>query len=248
MTDLNKPRAAADAIVEIFEALLGRAQVPPDSEQAEYAACLTLTIFEQFRSAMCLVDANLASHAAGPIRSMLEGVADLQNLCHCSGYTHQMRYESARENVALFEEFGKSENVSEEMRATLAEWDAHDRPLRDELKAAGFKELKLKDKLRRIDLEMFYSYYRVLCALVHPNLTSLRARHRSSANLVLYRAVVEPPVIMMLLRCAVDLLMRAIDDVHLYTDLDANEVHAATDKALQMWRDADPDLEAESLS
>ncbi|WP_126282566.1 DUF5677 domain-containing protein [Burkholderia stagnalis] len=246
MTELNKPRVVADAIVEMFEALLGRAQVPPDSEQAEYAVYLTLTIFEQFRSAMCLVDANLASHAAGPIRSMLEGVADLQNLCHCSEYTNQMRYESARENVALFDEFGKSEDVPEDMRVTLAEWDAHDRPIRDELKASGFKELKLKDKLKRIDLEAFYSYYRVLCALVHPNLTSLRARHRSSANIVQYCAVVEPSMIMLLLRCAVDFLMRAMDDVHLYTDLHVDEVHAAIDKALQMWREVDPGLTAEA--
>jgi len=241
--ELDKAYKAANVIVEMFEDILERAQVPSDSEQAELAACLTLTIFEQFHSAVCLMEADLASHAAGPIRSMLEGVADLQNLCHCSAYVDQMRYQSARENVALFDEFGASAGVTEDMASTLAEWDALDRPIRDELRTRGFKELKLKEKLERIDLESLYSYYRVLFALVHPNLTSLRSRHRTSANLVLYRAAAEPPLVAMLLRLAVGLLTRAMDDVHLYTDLDVDEIHSATDKAVALWRDADPDFE-----
>lgn len=94
-------RAAALTILDRFEELIGRANVS-DSGEARIGACLTLTIFEQFRCAMCVIDGGYASHAAGPIRSMLEGVADLMNLSKSADYLDQLHYEDARSNVALF--------------------------------------------------------------------------------------------------------------------------------------------------
>lgn len=119
MTKPELARAAAATILNSFEDPLGRANVA-DSGEARIGASLTLTIFEQFRSARCLVDAGYGSHAAGPIRSMLEGVADLLILSNDADYLDQLRYENARNNVALFNELLKLENVSDVMAEKVA--------------------------------------------------------------------------------------------------------------------------------
>lgn len=90
MTRPEPVRGAAAVTLGNFEKLIARANVE-DSGVARIGACLILTIFEQFRVAMCLVDAGHASHAAGPIRSMLEGVADLMNLSTSAVYFDQLR-------------------------------------------------------------------------------------------------------------------------------------------------------------
>jgi hypothetical protein len=66
MTKPEPARAAATTILDSYEVLLGRANVA-DSGEARIGASLILTIFEQFRSALCLIDAGYASHAAAPL-------------------------------------------------------------------------------------------------------------------------------------------------------------------------------------
>ncbi|CAG9262452.1 DUF5677 domain-containing protein [Burkholderia orbicola] len=245
MSNLLRLHNAAQAIVEMFEDTVSNAEVPPDTEWAEFAACLMLTTFEQFHAALHLIDVKLASHAAGPVRSMLEGVAELLNLCADPEYFQTMRYNSARENVALFEEFKKSTGVPDEMTQALAEWDAQDRPTRDELKPEmkkrGDHDLKLADKLKRVELSNVYAMYRVLCAFVHPNLTSLKARHRTGANVVQYRAETQPPVVAMLYRIAVDLLCRCMSETYKFTNLNQGDVDSVVEKAVAMWHKVDPD-------
>jgi len=72
MTKPEPARAAATTILDSYEVLIARANVA-DSGEARIGACLTLTIFEQFRSALCLIDAGLATHAAGPIARCSKG-------------------------------------------------------------------------------------------------------------------------------------------------------------------------------
>lgn len=245
MSDLHRLHNTAQAIIEMFEGTVSNAEVPPDTEWAEFAACLTLTTFEQFHAALHLIDAKLASHAAGPVRSMLEGVAELLNLCADPEYFQTMRYNSARENIALFEEFKKSTDVPDEITQALAEWDAQDRPTRDELKPKmkkrGDHDLKLADKFKRVELSNVYAMYRVLCAFVHPNLTSLKARHRTGANVVQYRAETQPPVVAMLYRIAVDLLCRCMSETYKFMNLNQGDVDSVVEKAVVMWHKVDPD-------
>ncbi|WP_426281925.1 DUF5677 domain-containing protein [Burkholderia ambifaria] len=244
MSELGRFHSTAHAIIEMFEGAVSNVEVPPDTEWAECAACLMLTSFEQFHAALHLIDAKLASHAAGPVRSMLEGLADLLNLCADPEYFHTMRYNSARENVALFEDFKKNTGIPDEVTQALAEWDARDRPIRDELKPEmkrrGDHDLKLADKLNRVGLSSVYAMYRLLCAFVHPNLTSLKARHRMSANILQYRAETQPQVVAMLYPIAVDLLCRCMSEVYKFTNLSQSEVDAITAKAVALWHEVDP--------
>jgi hypothetical protein len=102
MPDLKRVHETANAIIGMFEhELLPRITVQANNEAAKMSACLTLSIFEQFHAAMELSGAGLASHAAGPIRSMLDGLGDLLNLSASSAYVDSMKLFGARERQTV---------------------------------------------------------------------------------------------------------------------------------------------------
>ncbi|MFM0088937.1 DUF5677 domain-containing protein [Paraburkholderia sediminicola] len=236
MTNPEPARAAATTILDSYEVLLGRANVS-DSGEARIGACLTLTIFEQFRSALCLIDGGYATHAAGPIRSMLEGVADLMNLSKDPEYLNQLHYENARSSVALFNELLKMENVPDDMAEKVGEWKDQDEPVRKELRKAGHEKLAIEEKLKRADLGDAYAQYRILCAMVHTSITSLISRHAGRERLTElgYCRPAEPSVIGMLLMIAVDLLVRAGSELHSFTDLTEDEINGIAEEAKRVW-------------
>jgi hypothetical protein len=236
MTKAGPARAAATTTLEGFEGLIARANVA-DSGEARIGACLILTIFEQFRAALCLIDGGHATHAAGPIRSMLEGVADLTNLSANAEYLDQLRYENARSNVAMFSDILRLENVPEEIAATVKEWKERDEPVRDELSKAGKERILLETKLKNVDLVGMYLHYRILCAFVHPNLTALITRHAGRERLteLEYCRLIDEPVLGMLLMIAVDLLVRAGSELHQFTDLSERDVNAVAEEAKRTW-------------
>ncbi|WP_438397175.1 hypothetical protein [Caballeronia sp. DA-9] len=146
--------------------------------------------------------------------------------------------------MALFEEFKKSTGVPDEMKQMLAEWDVHDRPTPDEfkpeMKRRGDNDLKLAYKLKRVELSNVYAMYRVLCAFVHPNLMSLKARHRTG-EMSSSTAETQPHVVVMLYRIAVDLLCRCISEMYKLTNLSQSDVDAITAKGRCDMAEVDPD-------
>lgn len=236
MTKPEAARAAATTILDSYEVLVGRANVA-DSGEARIGASLTLTIFEQFRSALCLIDAGYASHAAGPIRSMLEGVADLMNLSKDAGYLNQLHFDDARGNVALFDDAMRLGNVPNEIADKLRERRDRDEPSRKELRKAGYEKLAIEERLKRASLGEAYVQYRILCSMVHTSITSLKARHAGRERLTElgYCRLAKPPVIGMLLMIAVDLLVRAGSELHSFTDLTEDEVNGVAEEAKRVW-------------
>lgn len=240
MTKQEPIRGAAAMTLGNFETLIARANIA-DSGEARIGACLILTIFEQFRAAMCLIDGGHASHAAGPIRSMLEGVADLMNLSANAQYLDQLRWENARSNIAMFNDILTIDNGPEDMLRTVGEWKARDEPVRDELAKAGRERIQLEQKLKDVGLGKIYLHYRILCAFVHPNLTSLIARHagRERMTELEYLRSVDRPVYQMLVMMAVDLLVRAASELHRFADIDESEVNAVAEEAKRLWQAAE---------
>ncbi|MFX1716742.1 DUF5677 domain-containing protein [Paraburkholderia sp. A1RO-5L] len=238
-------RAAAATILDGFEALIGRANIA-DSGEARIGASLTLTIFEQFRSALCLIDGGYASHAAGPIRSMLEGVADLMNLSKDADYLDQLHYENARSNVALFNDLLKLKNVPDEMAETVGKWRDIEKPIRNKLEKTGHGKIAIEKKLKDVDLGDAYVNYRILCAMVHTSVTSLISRHagRERMTELGYCRPADPPVIGMLLLIAVDLLVRAGSELHNFSDLTEDDVNAVAEDAKRVWAGTETDDDA----
>jgi hypothetical protein len=235
-------RAAATTILDSYEVLLGRANIA-DSGEARIGASLILTIFEQFRSALCLVDAGYGSHAAGPIRSMLEGVADLMNLSKNAAYLDQLHYENARYNVTLYNELLRLKGVPHEMATKVGAWMAVEKPIRNRLEKAGLTKKAIEQKLKDAGLGEAYAQYRILCAMVHTSVTSLIARHagRERITELGYCRPPDPDAVGMLLLIAVDLLVRAGSELHSFTDLTEDEVNAVAEGAKRVWGAAEQD-------
>jgi hypothetical protein len=240
--EIQAAQRAAYAILGMYDELIQKARPQDDSDRVTYGCWLLLTIFEQFHSALCLIDNGLASHAAGPVRSMLEGMTDLLNLARCETYVDQMKYDSANENVKLFEEFSKSGDLEPEMIAVLAEWNDRDRPVRDKLATSAnvTRRLHLEEKLRRVDLVPAYAAYRMFCGLLHPNLTSLNARHRGDDGTAVYRAETPPAMVLTLLRYAIDFATRVINVLPTFSTIPKEQMDAVTDKAVAIWHEVDP--------
>ncbi|WP_144140699.1 DUF5677 domain-containing protein [Paraburkholderia sp. BCC1884] len=240
MPDLKRVHETANVIIGMFEhELLPRITVQADDETAKMSACLMLSIFEQFHAAMKLSGAGLAGHAAGPIRSMLDSLGDLLNLSASPAYVDSMKLYTARENGKLFDELLASDNIDDGMRETLNEWIGLNRPIVAELMAREVKTAGLKDKLTNVGVGEMYVSYRVLCAFVHSNVTTLLQRHDSGSSPVLeYRAPIRPEVIVMLHNLAMDYLIRCVTEISKFsTGMPADEIGAMTDKAVAMWRE-----------
>ncbi|MBC8638252.1 hypothetical protein IAG25_15630 [Caballeronia sp. EK] len=248
MPDLKEVHETANAIIGMFDReLLPRIIVQADNDAAKMSACLTLSMFEQFHAAMKLSRLGLASHAAGPIRSMLDGLGDLLNLSRDPAYLDSMKLYTAQENGKLFNELLGSKNIDDDMRRTLETWVGVNKPIVAELLARQVRTFGLKDKLKKVDVEPMYVSYRVLCAFVHSNATTLLQRHDSGASPVLeYRAAIRPEVVVMLHNLAVDYLIRCVNEIPKFsTGVSAEEVDTMTTKAVAMWREVAPAPEGE---
>ncbi|AUT62867.1 hypothetical protein C2L65_25155 [Paraburkholderia terrae] len=247
MPDLKRIHETANAIIGLLESeALKRVEVSADSEAARMSACLTMSIFEQFHAAMALVEAGLASHAAGPIRSMLDGLGDLMNLAKDQSYLDSMKLDTACENGGLFREFMKSPSIDESMREELTRWVDHDKPIIDELTGRKVKRYDMRQKLRNVGVEPIYVSYKLLCAHVHPNVTTLGSRHGNHSDQLVYRGPLPRDAEIMLHTLAVDYLVRCVSEIPKFSKgITVEEIDALTNKAVGMWREVVPAPEGE---
>ncbi|MBW8364630.1 MAG: hypothetical protein K0M39_08750 [Rhizobium sp.] len=224
----------ARELINPFEVLIYRASVN-DSGEARIAATLCLTIFEQFHATLCLIDNGFATHAPGPIRSMLEGLADLVNLTNQPAYLNQLHYENAAENIKLFREYAALPGQENEVTQKLEYWKQQAEQVKHELAEKVNKGLKTRDKLDKAGLIEQYVTYRVLCGFIHPNMTSLIARHADVQPILRYRDAAAPEVITMLLDITVELLGHAVQTLPRFTDLTVDDIETAVADAKQQW-------------
>jgi len=164
MSDLPKKLAAAHEVKHLLDELLARAKVN-DSGEARVSATLCLTIAEQFAAALCLIEGGFSSHAPIIVRSMLEALASLFNLVHDAKYLDQLRFDNARSDVILFDEYAADSEMKEnkDAIAKLAEWKAKAQPVRDELAARGFRRQDVIEKFKKAKIFQCYVTYRVFC-------------------------------------------------------------------------------------
>ena len=234
MADIPKMLTAAHEIKCQYDIVLMRANVQ-DSGEARVSASLCLTIAEQFAAILCLAERGFSSHAPILVRSMLEGLANLINLANDPNYLEQIRYENARSDVILFDEYASDPDIQKdhEAIATLARWKDKAKPVRDELADRGFKNVDVKEKFKRANISQNYVAYRVFCSFAHNQLTTLLARH--GGKFIHYHY--EAPVSMTAstLTVAVSILSRALDMLPSFTDISASELKTVIGTADANW-------------
>jgi hypothetical protein len=238
MPDLPKMLSTAHDVKYRFDDLLFRAKVQ-DSGEARISATICLTIAEQFAAVLCLVEGGHSSHAPIIVRSMLEGLAELLNLVNDSNYLNQMKFDNARSDVILFEEYSTDPEMQEDAEAiaTLAEWKAKAQPIRDMLAARGFQKQGVIEKFKNANILQSYVAYRVLCSYAHNQLTTLIARHAGNLEL-LYHNDAPPETTASILTIAVSILCQSVNTMHKFTDIPAEELDKAIKVADEIWAKA----------
>jgi hypothetical protein len=168
---------------------------------------------------------------------MLEGLADLINLLNDPAYLGQLKYENAKSDATLFDEYAQVPDIatSDEIVATLNAWKQRAGPLRDELYAKGFRKLPAEKKFEMAGLHDDYVAYRVLCAFVHKSVTSLIARHGDVQPMLRYRDVAAPEQVVSFLNVAVECLGRTLVNLPKFTDLNDAEIQAVVAQARTTW-------------
>lgn len=215
-----------------FETYLGSMHVN-DLGEARVSATLLLTIGELYRAMETLLDHGSANHAGGPVRSMLEALANVLLIAKDPKHVYQMTFDNSREDANLLKRYIDAFNEAggEGAPESLKQMAETANSRRASLAEEGFKKQAIAQKFegtgRATDL---YTAYGILCGLVHPNLTSLMARHVGQEKFVLhYRASPPPEVIDMLLFMAVPYLIEAMQILPSISDLDANDVQQFCD-------------------
>lgn len=206
-----------------------------DSAASRVYATLLLTAAEQFRAMLLLLDSGAGTHAAGPVRSMLEGLADMILLSKDATYADQMAFDNAKADAALFERYleslGEAEGA-EAMVASVKSMLAEASKTREELQAKGYKRQTREQKFELADVDDLYISYGVLCAFVHPNITALTARHIGEEPTFAYLRSANPEVIAMVNSIGLRVLTASVELLPSFTDVpkDAvakliNEIH-----------------------
>ena len=111
MPKLDKILKAARHAKERIDAILLRANVQ-DSGEARVSATFLLTIAEQFAATVHLIEGEFSTHAPVLVRSMLDELADLRNLVDDPNYLDHLKFEDARSNVLMVDDFEADSDIS----------------------------------------------------------------------------------------------------------------------------------------
>jgi hypothetical protein len=238
MPDIPGMLLAAKDVKNRFDDIIYRFNVA-DSGKARISACLCLTISEQFSATLHLIEGGFSTHAPIMVRSMLEGVVNLLCLDKDPKHLDQLRFDNARSDVVLFDEYAALEDMQDNKDAIskLKQWKEKAQPILDELKGKAFKKQELLERFKKASMQQNYVAYRVYCSYAHNLLTPLKARHAGVPQLR-YHDEGPPETTASLLNVAVDILCHAIETVTSFTDISEEEIRHAIAETNDKWRTA----------
>ena len=225
----------AQGLKKKFDDLLFRVKVN-DSGEARVATAMVLTISEEFAAFLCLVEGNFSSHEPIMVRSMLEGLANLINLVNDATNLNQIRFENARSDVTLFEEYEAFPEMQNEKEAIarLKTWADLAHPIRYSLKGSVAQKQRIDEKFKLAGIQQNYVSYRILCSFAHNQLTTLIARHAGSFEMRYYAAAPEATTVSMI-NIATSILCQAISRLSKLTTLPEADVDMVLQSANQDW-------------
>jgi hypothetical protein len=230
---VNMDGAKAKVLREVSEHAINgletffRSMKVRESAASRVSATLLLTTAEQFRAMLLLLDGGAGTHAAGPVRSMLEGLADMILLSKDAAYADQMAFDNAKADAAMFERYLESLGEAEDAETIVASVKsmlAEASKTRDALKAKGYKRQTREQKFELSDINDLYVSYGMLCAFVHPNITALTARHIGGEPTFAYLRPTDPEVVAMVNSIGLRVLTASVELLPSFTDVPKDAV------------------------
>jgi len=208
MTITQRAIALSVQQVEALNSLISEMRPPLDPPGRPQCA-LFLTIAEQFDATVCLARANLLSHGAVHVRSMMEAAADLYMLGIADDHVRRMQYEQVSGEVRFYERMLESHSLPsfdrEPVTSRLNLCRERRAPLHAEFKSNWLGEA---DKFAAAQMPEFTSMYTLLCGFVHNDLTALSLRHQSDGPGMTIRAGLRDDIAYVILQIAHHALVR----------------------------------------
>lgn len=197
--------------VDAVTALIAEMRPPLDPPGRPQCA-LFLTIAEQFDATVCLARANLLTHGAVHVRSMIEATADLFMLGLRDNHVRRMQYEEAYGAKRFYERLLESHQLTaadrEMIEANLAECVGRYTPLHEEFKKDKLYEV---EKFTATELPEFIGIYSMLCSFVHNDLTALSLRHQRDTPGMIFRAPLDDGISFLILQAAQHAMVRSVE-------------------------------------
>jgi hypothetical protein len=210
---MNQTRQLVDLAIQqvtAVTALIGEMR-PPVASPGRLQCALFLSISEQHEATTLLTQAGLTTHAAIPLRSMLEALADLRLLGAGPSHVERMRYKQKHGEKKLYASILDAEELpahsGEMFDARLAECMVQYDPLHEKFGKRGNRRSQADDFIAA-GLTDLIATYSMLCSFAHTDLAALAYRHQGEHGMT-YRAPVPYDVTFMMLSVASYVLLTA---------------------------------------
>lgn len=187
---------------------------PPLDPPGRPQCALFLTIAEQFDATVCLAQANLLTHGAVHVRSMIEATADLSMLGLRDDHVRRMEYEETNGAKRFYERMLESPLLLATDRrmieVRLSDCLARYGPLHDEFRRDKLYEV---EKFTAAGMAEFIGIYSMLCSFVHNDLTALSLRHQRDTPGMIFRAPLDDAIAFLILQTAHHALLRSVEQI-----------------------------------
>lgn len=234
-TKTSEMLKVAEKIKQSIEQIIFSANIN-DLGEARVAASLLLTVVEQFGAVLHLLNNEYSSHSPIIVRSMLEGLANLINLCNDRNYLNQLRFDNEKNNELTFKQYAEDPLMKDDPQAIakLNNWKNIETPIKEELVRKGFKKQDVIDKFRLAGIQSTYIAYRVFCSFTHNQLITLMARHADEEQLNYLKGAPEA-LKQSILNVALSILCQAINLLPKFSDFDSNDLRKQIDEVDLLW-------------
>lgn len=213
---------------------------PPMGGPNRLRFSLGLTIAEQFEATLQLANADMSTHAATHVRSMIEALVAMKMLESDSAYVDQMRYEKLRGELRICNGILDDPNIPEFLKESIRARHATCNSECKALRSAGHKPKKISDDLGTAKLLYLVGPYSMLCAFSHNDLAVLAFRHQGEKSM-LYKQSNEPKLVEAIISTALQVLMDATHQLGMIAKFPNNHFDSVFITMNQRWSSIFPD-------
>jgi len=186
---------------------------PPLVSPGRLQCALFLTVAEQFESVVRLAKAELITHSAVLVRSMLEATADIRLLGTEQDHVDRMRYDRAAGEKRFYERVLASQQLPENVRQFIGARQPvvaeHHGQLHERFRKNKRTEV---DTFIAADMADVIGYYTILCSFAHNDITALAFRHQGERSMT-YKGPIPDGVAFLILQLASIALIWATEEM-----------------------------------
>lgn len=196
-----------ERVLDDLQNLIRRSR-PPKGGPDRLRVALVLTMAEQFEATLRLARAQMITHAATQVRSMIEALLAMNMLATDPEYVDQMRYEQARGQRRVYEGVLADPHIPTDLKDLIQTAFEACHAECESFRAKGRKPRKISDDFAAAKLWHLVGPYSMLCAFSHNDLAVLALRHIGEKG-VAFRQLDDQALVQSVMSTALQVVMDA---------------------------------------